>query len=72
MYEKILTMERVMQAEIDQLKQREMELIQCLQKDREKLVDERNSLERVRKGVEGLLFVKNMNVNDESFIFRCI
>ena len=36
-----------MQGEIDHLKQREMELIQCLQEDREKLVDEKNTLEKV-------------------------
>ena len=47
MYEKILSMEKVMQGEIDHLKQREMELIQCLQEDREKLVDEKNTLEKV-------------------------
>ena len=40
-------MEKVMQGEIDHLKQREMELIQCLQEDREKLVDEKNTLEKV-------------------------
>ena len=47
MHEKILTMERVMQAEIDQLKKRELDLIECLQKDRETLLDEKNSLEKV-------------------------
>lgn len=48
MYDKILTMEKAMQAEIDQLRQREMDLISCLQKDREELVEEKSLLEKVQ------------------------
>ena len=47
MYDKILTMERVMQAEIDQLKERELELITCMQKDREAIMEEKMSVEKV-------------------------
>lgn len=47
MYDKILTMERVMQAEIDQLKERELELITCMQKDRETILEEKTSVEKV-------------------------
>lgn len=46
MYQKIISMETAMQAEIDQLKKREMDLISCLQKDRECLVDEKQNLEQ--------------------------
>ena len=48
MYDKILTMERAMQAEIDQLKERELELITCMQKDRETIMEEKMSVEKVR------------------------
>ena len=47
MYQKIITVERAMQGEIDQLKQRELDLITCLQKDREELVEEKENLEKV-------------------------
>ena len=62
MYEKILSMEKVMQGEIDHLKQREMELIQCLQEDREKLVDEKNTLEKVIIFREKMMIIINGNI----------
>ena len=47
MYEKILIMEKAMQSEIDQLKERELDLITCMQNDREKIVEEKRALEQV-------------------------
>lgn len=51
-----------MQGEIDHLKQREMELIQCLQEDREKLVDEKNTLEKVIVFREKMVITINGNI----------
>jgi len=47
MYEKILAMEKSMQAEINLLKEREMHLIACMQKDRDEIVEEKQHLEKV-------------------------
>ena len=47
-----------MQGEIDHLKQREMELIQCLQE----LVDEKNTLEKVIIFREKMVIIINGNI----------
>lgn len=51
MYEKILAMEKSMQAEINLLKEREMGLIACMQKDREEIVEEKQQLEQVNLAI---------------------
>ena len=40
-------MEKVMQQELDELKKREMQLLACLQKDKDKLLGEKSFLEKV-------------------------
>ena len=61
MYDKILTMERVMQAEIDQLKERELELITCMQKDREAIMEEKMSVEKVHLFIIFYLKIKKQS-----------
>ncbi|XP_066931850.1 kinesin-like protein KIF16B [Clytia hemisphaerica] len=60
MYEKILIMEKAMQSEIDQLKERELDLITCMQSDREKIVEEKRALEQSKESAtEGYQKIKS-------------